>query len=128
MYLRMAVIGLILGTGLYCGLMAAFLSRWVSGPIPELREVDGRSRYVNTPSSPRLPLSALVKYYVSLNPANYVSTNLNPARQAVRTDLEQVEKELLPLLQNSKVPRDQYCRLVRLITRGRVTHLRWIVP
>ena len=79
MYLQMAVIGLIVGTGLYCGLMAAFLSHWVSGPIPELREVDGRSRFVITPSSPRLPLSALVKYYVSLNPANYVSTNLNPS-------------------------------------------------
>ena len=124
MYLQMAVIGLIVGTGLYCGLMAAFLSHWVSGPIPEVREVDGRSRYVNTPSSPRLPLSALLKYYVSLNPANYVSTNLNPSRQAVRTELEHVEKELLPLLQASKVPREQYCRFVWLITRGRVNQLR----
>ena len=35
MYLQMAVIGLIVGTGLYCGLMAAFLSHWVSGPIPD---------------------------------------------------------------------------------------------
>jgi len=128
MYLQMAVIGLIVGTGLYCALMAAFLSHWVSGPIPELREVDGRSRYVNTPSSPRLPLSALLKYYVSLNPANHVSTTLNPSRQAVRTELEHVEKALLPLLQNSKVPRDQYCRLVRLVTRGRVNQLSWIVP
>ncbi len=88
MYLQMAMIGLIVGTGLYCGLMAAFLSHWVSGPIPEVREVDGRQRFVTTPSSPRLPLSAIVKYHVSLNPANYVSTNLNPGRQTVPTELE----------------------------------------
>ncbi len=129
MYLQMAVIGLIVGTGLYCALMAAFLSHWVSGPIPELREVDGRSRLVITPSSPRLPLSALVKYYVSLNPANYVSTNLNPSRQTVQNrtgaggkgtpasapELKGAERPVLPTSSGSSPAVES-------------TSLRWIVP
>jgi hypothetical protein len=34
MYLQMAVIGHIVGTGLYCGLMATFLSHYVARPVP----------------------------------------------------------------------------------------------
>jgi hypothetical protein len=128
MYLQMTVIGLIVGTGLYCGLMAAFLPHYVTGRVPELREVDGRPRFVITPSSPRLPLSAVVKYYLSLNPANFIRTNLTPGRETARPELELVERELMPLFRVSEVPRDQYRRVIRSITGGRVDSLRWIVP
>src|SRR5213592_16803 len=78
MYVQMAVVGFLLAFVLYAGAMTAFLSHYVAGPIPELRFVGGRPRLKVNAGSPRLPVFSLLKYYVSLNPKNYLSIQLNP--------------------------------------------------
>ena len=37
MYVQMAIVGFLLASVLYAGVMTAFLSRYVAGPVPELR-------------------------------------------------------------------------------------------
>ncbi len=73
MYVQMAVVGFLLASVLYAGVMTAFLSRYVAGPVPELRFVGGKPRLNVNARSPRLPVFSLLKYYVSLNPKNYLS-------------------------------------------------------
>ena len=53
MYIQMAVIGLLLAAVLYCGGMSAFISRYVSDPIPELQYVGGEPRLTLKPEAQR---------------------------------------------------------------------------
>src|SRR5437867_2007023 len=78
MYFQMIVVGLVLAVVVYTALMAAFLSRYVAAPIPEIRTVNGQLRMVHSPRAARLPFIAMFKYFISLNPRNYIRWNLNP--------------------------------------------------
>ena len=94
MYVQMAVVGFLLAFVLYAGAMTAFLSHYVAGPIPELRFVGGRPRLKVNAGSPRLPVFSLLKYYVSLNPKNYLSVQLNSKRLGGLDKREVVEPEI----------------------------------
>ena len=56
MYVQMAVVGFLLASVLYGAVMTAFLSRYVAGPVPELRFAGGKARMIVKPASPRLPV------------------------------------------------------------------------
>src|SRR5262245_12547660 len=99
MYFQMATVGAVLGCLMYSAGMAALLSHYIAGPIPELRLVNGNARLIVTSPSHRLPLLPMIKYFVSLNPGNYIRV-----RQLPGAELESVEKELQPLFRRSKVP------------------------
>ncbi|MGH9426317.1 MAG: type IV secretion system DNA-binding domain-containing protein, partial [Terriglobia bacterium] len=126
MYFQMVVVGLVLAVVLYAALMAAFLSRYVAAPIPEIRTINGHPRLVSPPRAGRLPLIALLKYFVSLNPRNYIRWNPNPRGSQPQTPQERVDRELLPFFQRELVPRQTYRKGIRLITRGRIDQLPWI--
>jgi len=96
MYFQMVVVGLVLAVVLYAALMAAFLSRYVAAPIPEIRTINGRPHLVSLPRAGRLPLIALFKYFVSLNPRNYIRWNPNPRNSQPQTPQERADRELLP--------------------------------
>ncbi len=128
MYVQMAVVGFLLAFVLYAGAMTAFLSHYVAGPIPELRFVGGRPRLKVNAGSPRLPVFSLLKYYVSLNPKNYLSIRLSTKRLGGLDKREVVEPELRPFFQRRDVPRETYRKGIRWITRGRVEQLRWVIP
>jgi len=120
MYVQMAVVGFLLAFVLYAGAMTAFLSHYVAGPIPELRFVGGRPRLKVNARSPRLPVFSLLKYYVSLNPKNYLSIQLSTKRLGGLDKREVVEPELRPFFQRREVSRETYRKGIRWITRGRV--------
>ena len=61
MYIQMIVVGLVLSGLLYAALIGGFLSRFVGGPIPEVRTVDGQPHLVTMPAATRLPVLAIVK-------------------------------------------------------------------
>src|SRR5437667_11041550 len=128
MYVLMAVVGFLLAFVLYAGAMTAFLSRYFAGPIPELRFVHGKPRLNVNAGSPRLPIFSLLKYYVSLNPKNYVSIKLSTKRLGGPDKREIVEPELRPFFQRRVVPRETYRKGIRWITRGRVEQLSWVFP
>ncbi|MCI0422642.1 MAG: type IV secretion system DNA-binding domain-containing protein [Acidobacteria bacterium] len=128
MYFQMIVVGLALAVVLYATLMAAFLSRYVAAPIAEIRTLDGQLRMVHAPRGSRLPLIAVFKYFVSLNPRNYIRWNLNPRVSQPQTPQERVDRELVPFFRRPLVPRETYRSGIRLITRGRVDQLPWIIP
>jgi hypothetical protein len=123
MYFQMATVGVVLGCLVYSAGMAALLSYYIAGPIPEIRIVNGSVRLLVTSMSRRLPLLPMLKYFVSLNPGNYIRV-----RQGSGAELENVEQELQPLFQRPKVPREAYRQAIWLITRGRIEKLRWIAP
>jgi type IV secretory pathway TraG/TraD family ATPase VirD4 len=126
MYFQMVVVGLVLAVVLYSALMAGFLSYYVAAPIPEIRTVNGQPHLVNPPRAGRLPLIAMLKYFVSLNPKNYIRWNPNPRGSQPQTPQERVDRELLPFFQRELVPRNTYRKGVRLITHGRIDQLPWI--
>ncbi len=128
MYIQMAVVGFLLAFVLYAGAMAAFLSRYVAGPIPKLQFVHGKPRLNVNAGSPRLPIFSLVKYYVSLNPKNYLGIQLSTKRLGGLDKREIVEPELRPFFQRREVSRETYRKGIRWITRGRVEQLRWVIP
>ena len=123
MYLQMASVGAVLAALIYSAGMAAFLSHYIAGPIPELRLVNGTARLLVRSNSRPLPLRSMLKYFVSLNPRNYIRLARGPALR-----LEHVEKELQPFFRQAKVPRESYRQGIRLITKGRIDELRWIGP
>lgn len=127
MYIQMIAVGLVLSGLLYAALLWAFLHRFIGGPVPDVRTINGKSRFVMRPGAARLPVLAIVKYYLSLNPANYLHFNLIGQQQAY-VPQENVEKELLPFFCRGHVPRGIYCQGIRLITGGRVDELRWMFP
>ena len=86
MYVQMAVVGFLLASILYGGAMITFLSRYVAGPIPELQFVGGKPGLLESPGKKRLPIISLLKYYVSLNPKNYVSIRLNSKSVGVSSE------------------------------------------
>src|SRR5438094_550274 len=128
MYVQMAVVGFLLAFVLYAGAMTAFLSRYVAGPIPELWFVHGKPRLKVNAGSPRLPIFSLLKYYVSLNPRNYLSIQLSTKRLGGLGKREVVEPELQLFFHRREVPRETYRKGIRWITRGRVEQLRWVFP
>jgi len=123
MYLQMATVGIVLGTLLYAICLAAFLSHFVSGPIPETRVLNGQAQLIVRRNSRRLPLLPMLKYFVSLNPRNYIRF-----RQSGQGQTEPVERELQTFFRTPKVSREVYRLGIRLITGGRIEELRWIVP
>jgi type IV secretory pathway TraG/TraD family ATPase VirD4 len=128
MYLQMIVIGLMLAAGLYSVLMTFILSKYIGGQIPELVVSDGKAQLLVRSGAPRLPVSALVKFHVSLNPRNYLPVSLNPSQHGRPVEQEEIEKDLLPFFRQRQVSREAYRRAIALITEGRVEKLRWIVP
>ena len=65
----------------------------------------------------------MLKYFISLNPRNYIRFGHRSAGE-----FERVERELQPFFRQAKVPRETYCQGIRLITEGRIDELRWIAP
>ncbi len=128
MYIQMGVVGFLVAAVLYAGGMKFYLTRSFADPIPTLEFIDGKSRLVIRPGSPRLPLAALLKYYVSLNPRNYLSLQLTSMRTKSQEKRETVEPELQRLLLRREVPRELYRQAVYWISNGRVEQLRWSVP
>ena len=128
MYVQMAVVGFLLASVLYAGVMTAFLSHYVAGPVPELRFVGGKPRLNVNARSPRLPVFSLLKYYVSLNPKNYLSIRLSSKSLGGQEKREAVEPVLQPFFRRREVPRETYRKGILWITRGRVEQLRWIFP
>ena len=128
MYFQMVLVGLLLACALYAGLMAAFLSYYVAGPIPKVLLVSGKPNISIRPDSPSLPVMSLLKYYVSLNPRNYFSSRLNSQRQEPMQRLERVDKELQRFFGREEVSRETYRKGIDLITHGRVEQLKWIFP
>jgi type IV secretory pathway TraG/TraD family ATPase VirD4 len=127
MYIQMIVIGLLLSGLIYAAVIGVFLSRFIGGPIPEIRTVNGQPHMVTLPTAKWLPVMAITKYYVSMNPGNYFHLSLVGQKQAYVSQ-ENVEKDLMPFFQRSRVLRETYCLGIRLITHGRVDELRWIFP
>jgi hypothetical protein len=128
MYVQMAAIGSLLAAGLYCGGMSAFLSRYVSNPIPELQYIGGKPRLSLKPDAKRLPIFPLIKYFISFNPKNYFTLHLSTGPAITTEKVEIVDPELRHLFQGKEVPRETYRKAVFEITRGRVEQLRWIFP
>ncbi len=128
MYVQMALVGLLLAGVVYAVALTAYLSHYVSGPIPELRIVGKNPRLIVSRESPNLPLIALVKYYVSLNPRNYLSLALQSPGHNLPTETEMVEPELQALLRRRAVSRETYRKAIFLITGGRVEDLRHVFP
>ncbi len=128
MYVQMGAIGLLLAAGLYCGGMSAFLSRYVSNPIPEIQYGGGKPRLSIGRDAKRLPIFPLIKYFISFNPRNYFTFQLSTSPAGDREKLEVVDPELRPLFHSKEVPRETYRKVVYEITRGRVEQLRWIFP
>ncbi len=124
----MVVVGILLASVFYTSAMVAYLSRVISAPVPELRFVAGKPRLFVTGASPGLPLLALLKYYVSLNPRNYLDLAFNVNRQATSGPTEIVEPELRSLLRRKEVSRKTYRTAVLLVTHGRVEQLRSVFP
>jgi len=123
MYLQMATVGAVLGTLLYSASMALFLSHYVSGPIPETRVFGGQAHLTVRPDSRRLPLLPMLKYFVSLNPRNYIKF-----QQSGEGETEPVERELQLFFRRAKVPREVYRQGIQLITHARIEELRWMAP
>ena len=128
MYIQMGVVGFLLAGILYAIAMNAFLSRYFADPIPELTYIQGVPRLIVTAKSPHLRHVTLLKYYVSLNPANYVKLQLRSMRSGSAEKVENVEPELQKLLPNRQVPREAYRQAIYLISHGRVEYLRWMIP
>jgi hypothetical protein len=128
MYVQMALVGFLLASVFYAAAMIAFLSRYVCRPIPELQIVDGEPRLKESPDGGRLPIFALLKYYVSLNPKNYVSVRLSSKQVGGEEKREIVEPDLQLFFRQREVPRDTYRKGIFWITRARVEQLRWMVP
>jgi hypothetical protein len=126
MYFQMVVVGLVLAIVLYSALMGAFLSHFVAAPIPEIRTINDQPHLLSSPRAGRLPLIAMFKYFISLNPKNYVRWNPHPRGSQPQAPQERVDRELLPLFQRELVPRNTYRKGVRLITHGRIDQLPWI--
>src|SRR5207247_11262289 len=78
--------------------------------------------------SSRLPVFSLLKYYVSLNPKNYLRIRLSSKRLGAQEKREAVEPVLQPFFRQREVPRETYRKGILWITRGRVEQLRWIFP
>jgi hypothetical protein len=102
MYVQMGVVGFLLASALYAGVMTTFLTRYVAGPIPELRIVDGKHRLKVDSGNPRLPLFSLVKYYVSLNPKNYLSIQLSSKRLGGWISAKSSSRSFSPFSGNGK--------------------------
>ena len=83
---------------------------------------------VSSPRAGRLPLIAMFKYFISLNPRNYIRWNPNPRSSQPQTRQERVDRELLRFFQRELVPRETYRKGIRLITHGRIDQLPWISP
>ncbi len=128
MYIQMGVIGLLLAAIFYVVALNACIKKYISAPVPVIRLVDGQTRVTVDPSSPRLPIAALLKYHVSLNPRNYLRLRLNIAPKRPIEKLEIVEPELQPLLRAREVSRETYRKAIYWITDGRVETLRWLMP
>jgi hypothetical protein len=126
MYFQMVVVGLVLAVVMYAALIAAFLSRYVATPIPEIRTINGQPHLVSSPRAAPLPLIAMFKYFVSPNPRSYIRWNPNPQGSQPQTPQERVDRELLPFFQCELVPRETYRKGIRLITHGRIDQLAWI--
>ena len=120
MYLHMAFVGLLVAAAIYAGGMYAFFQYNLAEPVPAL--VNGK--FTATDESPRLRARSLLKYYVSLNPQNYISFN----RAQNWEPQEMVEPELRVLLRSDKVTRETYRKAVILVTHGRAESLRWVFP
>jgi type IV secretory pathway TraG/TraD family ATPase VirD4 len=128
MYIQMGVIGFLLAAVLYGGAMSAILSYYISAPIPELQYINGVPRLILKPEAPHLGTLTLAKYFISFNPRNYLSLQLESSHMSITGKREVVEPELWPFFQRAEVPREIYRKGVFWITRGRVEQLRWIVP
>ncbi len=128
MYIQMGVIGFLLSAIVYVGAMSAVIAHHVSAPIPELKDIDGIPRLVAAPENLRLPFCCLVKYFISLNPKNYLTPQLSFSRVTRLEKWETVEPELRTFLSATEVPREAYRKAVFWITEGRVEQLRWIFP
>jgi hypothetical protein len=128
MYMQMAFIGLLLALIVYAGAMGFYLSRYISGPIPELQIAGGQPTLKVYPNSPRLRITSLFKYYVSFNPKNYLNLQLSFSSKKSGEKQEPVEPELQILLKKHVAPRETYRKAILLVTQGRVEKLRWIMP
>ena len=128
MYVQMVVVGLLLAAIIYVGAMSAFVSRYCGVSIPEVQVLDGKRRLITNPGNKRLPVVALLKYYVSLNPKNYLGIQLSSNRIDTAEKSEIVEPELRGFFHSREVPRETYRKAILLLTHGRVEQLRWIVP
>lgn len=115
MYIQMAMIGLMIGAFIYCGFMYFILGR-ISGQIPEY--INGK--YIVHSKSPKLQVKSLIKYYVTLNPRNYITFQQKGERQPV----ESVETELRSLVNGAEeVSRDAYRAMISQVTEGRIEKL-----
>ncbi|MDR0841846.1 MAG: type IV secretion system DNA-binding domain-containing protein [Acidobacteriota bacterium] len=121
MYIQMAAVGLVIAVLVYAGAMSAFFSRRLAEPVPEY--VSGQT--VIRADSPRLRARSILKYYVSLNPRNYLRLGFDK-KEFVPT--EAVEPELRGLLRNDEVPRELYKQAILVVTHDRVEELRWMLP
>ena len=125
MYFRMAMVGLLIAVVLYGIGMKVFHNRYMGFPVPEI--IGGR--LVVTEASPKLPMRAVVKYYVSPNLQNYLGGGFSiGGRKPAFVSQEKVDKELIPLLGEGRVPRDMYQRAVEVVTKDRVKNMRRIFP
>ena len=128
MYVQMAVVGFLLASVVYVGVMTTFL-------IPLCCRADSRAtdcrRKAPAEGEFREPAASALfalKYYVSLNPKNYLSIQLSSKRLGGLDKREVVEPELQPFFRQREVPRETYRKAILWITRGRVEQLRWIFP
>ena len=120
MYLQMALIGVLVAAAIYAGSLRMFFSFYLAEPVPAL--IDGKA--LVTDKSPKLRAQSLIKYYVSLNPQNYIHFN----KKENSVPMEAVEPELQYMLGKDKVSRETYQRAVYIVTHGRVESLRWVLP
>ena len=120
MYLQMWLVGVIIAGAIYAGAAYIGYSRYLAEPIPEW---EGKETYVH-PQSSKLPAQAILKYFVSPNPHNYINFN----RPDDWVEQELVEPELRVLLHDNIVPRETYLQAVRFVTHNRIDELRWIFP
>jgi hypothetical protein len=128
MYVQMGAIGFLLAAVIYCAAMNAIISHYISAPIPQLQYLNGVPRLIVKPQAPHLPFLPLVKYFVSLNPRNYLNLQLPSSHVSVTEKREVVEPGLQAFFQSREVPRDTYRKGVFWITGGRVEQLQWIIP
>src|SRR5439155_10090662 len=113
MYVQMALVGFFLALLIYVSVMAASLSYYIAAPVPELGFAGGKPRLSVNPRSPRLPILSLLKYYVSLNPKNYISVQVGSKRLGGLDKREVVEPELRRFFQRPEVPRETYRKGIR---------------
>jgi len=120
MYVQMALVGLLIACAIFGGVWYLVFSHWVSEPIPELIN----DKFFVHAESPKLRAQSVLKYYVSLNPQNYIKFKRPPDW----VPQERVEPELRVLLKSDLVSRETYLQAVRFVTHGRVDTLRWAIP